>query len=724
MQCGCVCNLTFIEFFTLWSVFMKKVLLHRFLLAATAFCFLAIVMAGCGGSGSGNPGGTTTKSLTPLNIAGVVTTLAGSATSFSDGTGRAAGFNNPDGITTDGTNLYVADTANHEIRKIVMATGVVSTLAGSTKYGHADGTGTAASFDSPEGITIDPAGTNLYVADTGNHEIRKVVIATGAVTTIAGSTTSGYADGTGTAAGFNYPYGITIDSTGTNLYVVDTDNNEIRKVVIATGVVSTLAGTINQGNTDGTGTAASFCYPVGITIDSTGTNLYVTDTGWNKIRKIVISTAAVSTLAGGSSDGGNVDGTGTAARFNSPYGITIDSTGTSLYVMDSSNHEIRKIVIATGVVSTVAGTGTRGCSDGTGIAASFYYPHGITAYGANLYIADTSNNEIRKMVIATGVVTTLAGSDNGADGTGSAARFFSPCGVATDGTNLYVVDSSNYEIRKIVIATGVVTTLAGSPTSGYADGTGSAARFYKPEGVAIDPAGTNLYVADSRNNMIRKIVIATGVVSTLAGSTTKGSADGKGSAASFNYPEGITIDLTGTNLYVSDTDNNEIRKIVIATGVVSTLAGSTTKGSADGTGSAASFNYPYGITTDGTSLYVTDEVNHEIRKIVIATGVVSTLAGSTSSGSADGTGSAAGFHYPYGITTDGINLYVADSENYEIRKIVIATGVVSTLAGSTTGGHADGTGSAASFYNPDGITTDGTSLYVTDSKNNMIRIIK
>jgi DNA-binding beta-propeller fold protein YncE len=639
---------------------MKKGLWYRFPLAAAALCMVA--MAGCSGSSSGS-GGTTSKSLTPLNLSGKVTTLAGLANASADGKGSAASFKCPLSVTSDGTNLYVADTSNHEIRKIVIATGAVSTLAGSTTSGSTNGTGSAAGFYDPKGITIDSTGTNLYVADTYNHMIRKIVISTGVVTTIAGSTIYGHADGTGSAAGFNYPKAVAIDSTGTNLYVADTYNHMIRKIVISTGVVSTLAGSTTSGYADGTGPSAGFSYPEGIITD--GTNLYVADWG---------------------------------------------------------NNEIRKIVISTGVVTTIAGSTIYGHADGTGTSASFYAPNGLTTDGTNLFVSDSSNNEIRKIVIATGVVSTLAGSCPCTDGTGTAARFYYPCGMATDGTNIHVADTDNCEIRKIVIATGVVSTLAGSENYGYADGVGTAARFDTPYGITIDSTGTNLYVADTCNHEIRKIVIATGIVTTIAGSTTSGHADGTGTSASFYFPYGITTD--GTNLYVADTDNYMIRKIVIATGVVTTLAGSTAYGHADGTGTAASFYSPRGITTDGTNLYVADYSNKEIRKIVIATGVVSTLAGSTTYGSADGTGSAAGFNYPFGITTDGTNLYVADTDNHMIRKIVIATGVVSTLAGSTTYGSADGTGNAASFYGPRGITTDGTSLYVADSANNTIRVIK
>ena len=318
-------------------------------------------------------------------------------------------------------------------------------------------------------------------------------------------------------------------------------------------------------------------------------------------------------------------------------------------------------------VTTLAGSGSSGSANGTGSAATFYYPMGITTDGTNLYVADTDNNEIRQVVIATGAVTTLAGSTaiGSTNGTGSAARFYYPMGITTDGTNLYVSDTDNNEIRRVAIATGVVTTLAGSGSYGSTNGTGSAASFYYPMGITTD--GTNLYVADEVNNEIRQVVIATGVVTTLAGSGSYGSVNGTGSAATFDYPMGITTD--GTNLYVADEVNNEIRQVVIATGVVTTLAGSTASGSTNGTGTTARFYYPRGITTDGTNLYVADEVNNEIRQVVIATGAVTTLAGSTASGSTNGMGSAARFYYPMGITTDGTNLYVADEYNNEIRKI-------------------------------------------------------
>jgi len=322
-----------------------------------------------------------------------------------------------------------------------------------------------------------------------------------------------------------------------------------------------------------------------------------------------------------------------------------------------------------GVVTTVAGSpGVTGSADGTGPAARFYGPYGLAVDGSgNVYVADSLNNTIRKMTPA-GVVTTLAGTPGvfgSADGTGPAASFWNPYGVAVDGSgNVYVADAPNNLIRKITPA-GVVTTLAGTRSSPG----GPLGDVPDPTGVAVDGSG-NVYVADRGLNVIKKVSPA-GVVTTVAGTIPfPGSADGIGTAASFNGPYGVAVDGSG-NLYVADTGNETIRKITPA-GVVTTLAGTAgIAGSADGTGAAARFNEPVKLTVDrwGT-VYVADTNNNTIRKITHA-GVVTTLAGVAGvHGSADGTGSAATFYAPVGLAADSSgNLYVGDAGNSTIRKI-------------------------------------------------------
>jgi sugar lactone lactonase YvrE len=324
-------------------------------------------------------------------------------------------------------------------------------------------------------------------------------------------------------------------------------------------------------------------------------------------------------------------------------------------------------------------------------------------------------------------VTTLAGSgdtgeDTGgyADGPGAEAKFKEPTGVAADSAgNVYVADWSNNRIRKIS-PDGVVTTFAGSGDRAYSDGTGEAAKFAGPNGVALDSAG-NIYVADRFNHRIRKISPA-GVVTTIAGST-EGYADGPVAEAKFNQPTGVTVDSAG-NVYVADTGNHRIRKISSA-GAVTTIAGSGTAGFADNaTGTSAQFNRPFGVAVDSTgNVYVADYDNHRIRKISPA-GAVSTLAGNGEQGFADGTGAAAKFSVPFGVAVDSAgNVYVADTGNNRIRKIS-PVGVVSTLAGSGEYGYADGSLSAAKFATPRGVAVESAgNIYVADFRNNRIRKI-
>jgi uncharacterized repeat protein (TIGR02543 family) len=317
---------------------------------------------------------------------------------------------------------------------------------------------------------------------------------------LAGNT--GSTDGTNSAARFNTPWHIAVD-IGDNVYVADYGNHTIRKITPA-GAVSTLAGLAGSPeSTDGTGSAARFNMPIGVAVDTNG-NVYVGEYGNSTIRKITPG-GVVSSLAGLAGNIGSADGTGSAARFKNPNGVAVDTNG-NVYVADYGNYTIRKITPG-GAVSTIAGlAGNRGTTDGVGAAARFFYPAGIAVDNArSLYVADTFNHTIRK-ITSDGTVTTLAGfpgSGGAADGTGNIARFSSPDEVAVDSSgNVYVADNGNSTIRKITPA-GVASTLAGlSGHIGSTDGNGSTVRFQFATGVAIDSVG-NLFVADNGNSTIR-----------------------------------------------------------------------------------------------------------------------------------------------------------------------------------------------------------------------------
>lgn len=676
----------------------------------------ATVLVACGGGGSGTNSAVTPP---PQPAPSTLALFAGDLASWGnlDEVGSAARFSYANGIATDNAGyVYVTEAFSSTIRKI-SPDGAVSTLAG--KYGvngSADGMGADASFGSLSGIVTDSTG-NVYVTDQSNHTIRKIT-PNGVVSTVAGAPgISGSSDGLGNAARFNRPAGIATDALG-NLYVADTDNNTIRKIT-PTGVVSTIAGAAGwAGKDDGIGAAARFAGPRGIIADRAGNFYVASETGCTymcsySIRKIT-QTGVVSTV---------VEGTGALGYIGrlSLVGLATDSAG-NLFI-GTGNNLIRKLA-PDGAVSTFAGgSTTAGSADGIGLTARFSGAHGLATDSAdNIYVADEFS--VRK-VAPTGRVTTLAGAVpayQGLECSVSATQFQSPYGVATDTQgNVYVADTFNHAVRK-VSAEGVISTLAGIPSLCQLGHTDSKDLFYTPTGIATDSAG-NVFVADSTH--IRKIT-PDRVVSTLAGAVgVSGSADGPGASARFGNPDGIATDRAG-NLYVADSDNLTIRKIT-PDGIVSTLAGKTGyRQSLDGTGSAANFFHPQGLTTDSAgNIYVTDSGHcgpcstsrwSSIRKIT-PSGVVSTLAGAYgTSGNADGLGSAARFGTTFSagsLATDRAgNIYVADTDNHSIRKITPA-GLVSTVVGRNgRAGFAAGP-LPGSLYKPRGIAIYDTTMYIT-----------
>jgi len=781
-----------------------------------------------------------------ISPAGKVVTLAGSGQiGNTDGKGKNASFNLPYGIDLDvAGNAYVVDRYNNTIRKIT-PDGVVTTFAGSGAIGSTDGVGTAASFNWPTGVALDNGG-NLIIADTYNNKIRKITPA-GLVTTIAGNGSIGTTDGAALSASFNVPTGVEVDGSG-NIWVADVNNNMIRKIS-TDGIVSTIAGNGERSFADGTGRAAGFFFPYSLIMDPDG-NFLVGDANNNRIRKVT-KDGVVTTLAGNGNEA-SVDGLPGASSFNYPADVAYDAAG-NIYVADAENHKIRKIapkcytitptlpngltfdnltgvingkalkgspstvynIVAsnssgndsvnitltiqdTPVLKTLPVTSTLMSSavgNGNFINLGFPYPtsYGVcwsksgiptidslkvdngttaigglftakivnltprtryivrayavsslgTAYGDTLSFITAApapeisypvNDKIFKIgtsispisltniggdVLPYTEVSTLAGNGTygSVDSTLLLSSFYRPYSVATSKSgDIYVADSYNNKIRRITLD-GKVKTLAGTGSSGSLDGPGASATFNYPSGLTVDKNG-NVYVADSYNNKIRKIT-KDGNVVTVAGGIYSGSTNGIGVNSTFSDPTGIVVDTVG-NLFVADYANNLIRKID-TTGLVTTFAGSNW-GSADGTGSTASFSGPTSITIDASgTLFVVESDGNKVRKITSA-GVVTTLAGNSNTGSADGFGTSATFYNPSGIAVDSKgNVWIADRRNNKIRKIT-PSGLVSTVGGTNTSGSKDGNSTLATFYNPCGIAIDSRDVvYIADLYNNKIR---
>lgn len=534
-----------------------------------------------------------------------------------DGDGRTARFLYPSGIAVDaGGTIYVADSLNHTIRRI-STSGQVTTLAGlAGRPGGADGLGSAARFYYPRGLALDSLG-NLLVADIRNHAIRKVTAA-GEVTTLAGALgVSGTADGTGGQARFNGPASVAVDRDGI-VVVADSGSHTLRRIDPGT-VVTTLTGAAGQaGATDGPAAEARLNSPEAVAFGNGGW-VYVVDRGNHSIRAVAAN-GSVTTIAGSSPQTGEANGPAQDARFQNPTGVAVNASGV-VYVADSGNHALRQIQLD-GTVTTFAGlSGSSGSADGTGSAARFNQPFGLACDLSNgaLYVSDLLNQTVRK-VLPSGQVTTFAGSpgEHGvADGLGSAARFDSLLGLAVGPDHeVYVADTINQTIRKIS-PVGEVTTLAGKPRqAGQTDGLGSSARFNNPTGVAVDGRGT-VYVADHGNHTIRAVSPA-GQVTTLAGlAGSPGDSDGLGAAARFTLPYGLALGTSGL-LFVSEGYTRTIRRMTPAAQVATVGSRSFQVGNAEGTGAFARFSSPVGLALGPAGeLYVADgSASSNIRRTV------------------------------------------------------------------------------------------------------------
>lgn len=736
---------------------------------------------------------------------GVITTVAGSGTQGFGGDGAAATsaqLAQPRGVAIDGLgNLYVADTQNHRVRRIDAVTGVITTLAGDGTpgvAGHGDGgLATGARLSSPEGIAVDGTGT-LYVADTGHHAIRRIDGVTGTITTVAGTGAAGVGgdDVPATTAPLHDPRRVALDPLG-NLLIADSTNDRIRRVDRITGRVTTIAGVTVPGFSGDGGPAvlAQLATPSDVAVDPLGT-VYIADSVNGRARVVDATTGIITTIAGTGALGfGGTGGAATSTVVLLPFGVADDGAG-GVFITDTYGHRIRR-VSADGIVTEHVGTGNVGFSGdgGPASAARIAYPQGLArdALG-NLYLADTQNRRVRR-VSAGGVIETIAGTGTaggGGDGLPAiTAQLRSPADVALDatGATLYVADAEDHRVRRIDLTTGVITTVAGTGTAGYAgDGdVATSARLFSPGGVAVDALGA-LYIADTRNHAVRRVSPA-GLIETVAGTGVAGATgDGdQATSAQLTGPLAVAIDGAG-DLWIADTGTDRIRKVDASTGVITTVVGSSHGLAGDGgPAAAAQLSSPSAIAFVGADLYVADTANLSIRRVTPA-GTITTVAGPVDpegmgplararlvdprglvvttgltliAGGSSGTVQAvaggrlavvAGRYLQTGSVGDlaryrGIDfgavegiafdaaagrIFVTEQATHRVHVITVVdpadatTWTIAPLANvAGTEGFADGPAAGARFREPSGLFLDPASqqLYVADTGNHVVRAI-
>ncbi len=541
-----------------------------------------------------------------------------------------------------------------------------------------------------QGVVVDASG-NLFIAVKKANYIYKVATS-GVLTIVAGTGVPNFSGdgGPATSAGLNNPSAVALDAAG-NLFIADFFNLRIRRVDAATGIISTVAGngTFGFSGDGGPATSASLAHPIGVAVDATG-NLFISDRGNLRIRRVDAATGIISTVAGNGAIGFSGDGgPATSTPLSGPWGVALDAVG-NLFIADREDHSVRRVDVATGIISTVAGTGVRGFSGDGGLAtsASLALPNGVALDTAgNLFINDFVNLRIRRVDAATGIISTVAGNGSlgfsGDGGPATSGSLLNPLGVALDtASNLFIADSGNQRIRRVDTATGIISTVAGNGFTGF-NGDGDLAtnaRLDRPTDVALDTAG-NIFVADWRSNRIRRVDVATGVISTVAGNGRLGfnGDGGPATSASLNNPSGVAVDATG-NLFFADVDNNRIRRVDTATGIISTVAGNGITGfSGDGDLAInARLNRPTDVALDTVgNLFISDRLNHRIRRVDAATGVISTVAGNGIFGvSGDGgPATSARLAAPISIAVDpaGSTLFIDDFSNHRIRRVRLTT---------------------------------------------------
>jgi len=676
-----------------------------------------------------------------------ITTVAGGAPPPTPAAAASTTIGQPNRVMVDASGNVYFSSLNCVFK--MDGGGNLTLMAGNSRPGFSGdgGPATQAQLNAPQGLALDQNG-NLYIADSKNNRIR-IVSSTGIINTFAGTGqispggASTYNDGgLATNALLHLPAGVAVDKSG-NVYIADTGDNLIREVT-TDGLINSIAGDSygSYRGDAGPALAAELHSPEDVAVDSSG-NVYIADSANAVIREITASTGIINYIAGNvtAPTSGAVTGTpnvgysgdGAAANLAGlvePFALALDSSG-EVYFAENGDSRIRKIDTK-GNISTIAGNGTAGYSgDGsTGTNAELNFPTGVAVDSSgNVYIADLVNLRIRKLTSG-GTISTVAGngkySYSGDSGQATSAQLNTPQAVAADSSgNLYIADTVNNVVRKVTAA-GVISTIAGNGTAGSGGDGGAAtsAQLHSPQGIAVDANG-GIYIADTQNARVRKIT--NGTINTVAGSGTAGFGGDSGAATSaqLNIPAGLAVDGAG-NLYIADFSNNRVRKVTPG-GTITTLAGNGLEGySGDGgPATGAQLATPVGLATDSSgNVYIADTGNNAVR-VVNSSGIVSTVAGNGLAGYSGDGGPAvsAMVGNPSGVALDASgNLYISDG-SVRVRK-VYSSGFINTIAGNGTRGYSGdgGVGPFATMSGPAGIAlASNGNLYIADSGNSAVR---
>jgi len=654
---------------------------------------------------------------------GIITTVAGNGGSGFSGDGgqaSAARLNDPTGIAMDQAgDLFIVDSGNNRIRRVDAQTGVITTVAGNGTAGFTGdgGAAIAAELSTPRAVAVDAAG-DLFIADTNNMRIRRVDGKTGVITTYAGAgtrTTGGNGDGgPATAAYLTEPTGVAVDSSG-NLYICDvlTDPSQdadyytadVRLVNGASGIITTVDNTQSSR---------------GVAVDSAG-NLYTTVEGYDNprisfqpgggtVEKRDAKTGAVTNIAGNGTFGSSgYGGPATAAELGVPSSITVDSQG-NVYFADSQ--VIDKIDGKSGILSLYAGNTTNSPNVIGAQATSTLLSDPIAVTSTGLFI---QGNQILRVDPQTGLITSVAGTGtagfSGDGGSATAAEFNRPAGLATDAAgDVFIADSSNNRVRKVNATTGIITTVAGNGTFAFSQpdpgdgGAATAADVTDPVAVAVDAAG-NLFISEGPR--VRRVDAKTGIITTVAGNGTYGFGGDNGPATAAKLSGGfeVAVDAVG-DLFIADAGNNRIRRVDATTGIITTVAGNGTAGFAGdgGPATAAELNSPAYIALDPAgNLYIADTSNNRVRRIDAATGVITTVAGggTTGYGEEGASSTAVELNRPSSVAlTPSGDLLIADTGDNVIRKVSFSS-AAHLLVGTPQFAVGSDSGGSATVYNPD-----------------------